>query len=146
VRRHPPGGGRGVRAGPRRGGLPGGPGALGRPARPPRDRQQRRSRGLSGERVAAYVAKYATKAAETVGPGLDRPITSGAEIDRLELPEHARRLLRACWELGVRPELAGLEYAGIGYTTAGDAWLAWSMGEEARRMRRVAREALWEVA
>ena len=63
---------------------------------------------LSGERVAAYVAKYATKAAETVGPGLDRPIKSAGDLERLQLPEHAARLVRSCWELGGRAELAGL--------------------------------------
>jgi len=163
---------------------------------------------LSGERVARYVAKYATKAAETVGPGLDRPITSLGAVDRLGLGEHAARLVRACWELGARPELAGLglrrwahilgyrghfltrsrrysttfralraarrawtakqrygpgvaldrdgrllppegtvelsslAYAGMGYTTAGDAWLAWSMHQIAREQRRAAQEEL----
>jgi hypothetical protein len=167
---------------------------------------------LSAERVARYVAKYATKAAEAVGPDLDRPITSAAEIDLRDLGEHAARLVRACWTLGGRADLAGLglrrwahmlgyrghfltrsrrysttfralrgarrawasqhrygpgavldrdgwpalpertlvlsslAYAGTGYTTAGDAWLAWSMGESARDMRRVAREELGAVA
>ncbi len=163
---------------------------------------------LSAERVARYVAKYATKAAETVGPALDRPIRSAQDLARLDLPDHAARLVRACWTLGGRPELAGLGlrrwahmlgyrghfltrsrrysttfrelrgarrawsniqrhgpaarldrdgrvlppdgveavaslmYEGLGYTTAGDAWLAWSMGEEAREQRRAARDAL----
>jgi len=163
---------------------------------------------LSAERVARYVAKYATKAAETVGPALDRPIRSAQDLARLDLPDHAARLVRACWTLGGRPELAGLGlrrwahmlgyrghfltrsrrysttfrelrgarrawsniqrhgpaarldrdgrllppdgveavaslmFEGAGYTTAGDAWLAWSMGEEAREQRRAARDAL----
>jgi len=161
---------------------------------------------LSAERVARYVAKYATKAAETVGPALDRPIKSERDLARLDLPDHAARLVRACWMLGGRPELAGLGlrrwahmlgyrghfltrsrrysttfrelrgarrswsnlrrygpavrldrdgrllppdgveavaslmYEGMGYTTSGDAWLAWSMGEEAREQRRAARD------
>lgn len=163
---------------------------------------------LSAERVARYVAKYATKAAETVGPALDRPIKSVEDLARLDLPDHAARLVRACWMLGGRPELAGLGlrrwahmlgyrghfltrsrhysttfrelrgtrrawsnlqrygptvqldrdgrplppdgveavvslmYEGMGYSTAGDAWLAWSMGEEAREQRRAARDAV----
>jgi hypothetical protein len=167
---------------------------------------------LSGERVARYVAKYATKAAEAVGPGLDRPIRSAGEIDLLDLGEHAARLVRACWQLGGRADLAtlglrrwahmlgyrghfltrsrrysttfralrgarrawanhrrygpgvaldqdgrtlppmgtvalsSLAYGGMGYTTAGDAWLAWSLGEAVREMRRVARDELREVA
>jgi hypothetical protein len=163
---------------------------------------------LSARRVARYVAKYATKAAETVGPALDRPIKSMADLARLDLPDHAARLVRACWMLGGRPELAGLGlrrwahmlgyrghfltrsrrysttfrelrgarrawsnlhrygpdvqldrdgrlrppdgveavtslmFEGIGYSSAGDAWLAWSMGEEAREQRRAVRDAL----
>jgi hypothetical protein len=31
-------------------------------------------------------------------------------------------------------------YEGMGYSTTGDAWLAWSMGEEAREQRRAARD------
>jgi hypothetical protein len=163
---------------------------------------------LSAERVARYVAKYATKAAETVGPALDRPIKSTRDLARLDLPDHAARLVRACWTLGGRPELAGLGlrrwahmlgyrghfltrsrrysttfralrgarrgwfnlrrygsavqldrdgrllppdgveavaslmFEGAGYTTAGDAWLAWSMEQDGREQRRAARDAV----
>jgi hypothetical protein len=49
--------------------------------------------------VAAYVAKYATKAAETTGT-VDRRIGELAELDKLPtLPDHARRLIQACWDL-----------------------------------------------
>ncbi|MBC9716887.1 replication initiation protein [Streptomyces sp. TRM66268-LWL] len=48
--------------------------------------------------VASYVAKYATKAAETTG-ALDRRIGELAELDRARVPEHARRLIRACHDL-----------------------------------------------
>jgi hypothetical protein len=163
---------------------------------------------LSAERVARYVAKYATKAAETVGPALDRPIKSARDLARLDLPDHAARLVRICWTLGGRPEFAGLGlrrwahmlgyrghfltrsrrysttfrelrgarrawsnvrrygpevrldrdgrrlppdgieavsslvYEGLGYTTAGDAWLAWSMEHDAREQRGAARDAV----
>jgi len=59
-------------------------------------------------RLAGYVAKYATKATESFGAGLDRPIRSAAELDHLDVPDHVARLVRACWELGGRAGLAGL--------------------------------------
>jgi Replication initiator protein, pSAM2 len=62
---------------------------------------------LSAEQVAAYVAKYATKATETFGTGLDHRLTEG-DLARLELPAHVAELVRAAWELGARPGLAGL--------------------------------------
>ncbi|MFJ5022960.1 replication initiator protein RepSA [Streptomyces goshikiensis] len=48
--------------------------------------------------VASYVAKYATKAAETTGTA-DRRIGELAELDKLHLPAHTRRLIEACWAL-----------------------------------------------
>jgi hypothetical protein len=58
--------------------------------------------------VAGYVAKYATKATESFGSGLDRRLTDD-DLDRLDsLPAHVGELVRACWELGARPELEGL--------------------------------------
>ncbi|MFF4041626.1 replication initiator protein RepSA [Streptomyces sp. NPDC001816] len=53
---------------------------------------------LTEQAVAAYVAKYATKAAETTGT-LDRRIGELAELDRHQVPDHARRLIKACREL-----------------------------------------------
>ncbi|WP_406273156.1 replication initiation protein [Streptomyces sp. NBC_00191] len=53
---------------------------------------------ISEQKVAAYVAKYATKAAETTG-ALDRRVGELAELDQHRVPEHARRLIRACWDL-----------------------------------------------
>ncbi len=53
---------------------------------------------LTEQAVAAYVAKYATKAAETTGT-IDRRIGEPAELDRLDLPDHTRRLIKACWDL-----------------------------------------------
>ena len=168
---------------------------------------------LSEGQVAGYLAKYATKATESLaGMALDRPIRSAAALARRELPAHVRRLVEACWTLGARPELAGLRlrawaqqlgygghcttrsrrysttfgalrrarheyarrralggaepvdawgrlqvegaavqvgswsYAGLGYRTAADAWLAWSMRQDVREQRRVAREELTAVA
>jgi hypothetical protein len=54
---------------------------------------------VTEQAVAAYVAKYATKAAETTGT-VDRRIGELAELDKLPtLPDHARRLIQACWDL-----------------------------------------------
>jgi hypothetical protein len=54
---------------------------------------------ITEQAVAAYVAKYATKAAETTG-SVDRRIGELAELDKLpHLPDHARRLIQACWDL-----------------------------------------------
>ncbi|MET8961338.1 replication initiator protein RepSA [Streptomyces sp. NPDC004074] len=50
---------------------------------------------ITEQAVAAYVAKYATKAAETTGT-LDRRIGELAELDRHGVPDHARRLIKAC--------------------------------------------------
>jgi hypothetical protein len=63
---------------------------------------------LSAEQVAGYIAKYATKATESFGSGLDRRLTDD-DLARLDdLPAHVAELVRACWELGGRPGLAGL--------------------------------------
>ncbi|WP_437095019.1 replication initiator protein RepSA [Streptomyces sp. enrichment culture] len=53
---------------------------------------------LTEQAVASYVAKYATKAAETTGT-VDRRIGELAELDRLALPAHTRRLIEACRDL-----------------------------------------------
>ena len=57
------------------------------------------SEELTETAVASYVAKYATKAAETTGT-LDRRIGEMAELDKHpDLPGHTRRLIRACKDL-----------------------------------------------
>jgi hypothetical protein len=62
---------------------------------------------LSAEQVAGYVAKYATKGTEAVGVTLDHRIGE-VELEGLDVPVHVAELVRACWELGGRPSLAGL--------------------------------------
>jgi hypothetical protein len=57
--------------------------------------------------VAAYVAKYATKTADSNG-ALAYRIRRGNEIRRLPVNEHQRRLVEAAWALGGRSELADL--------------------------------------
>jgi hypothetical protein len=62
---------------------------------------------LSAEQVAGYVAKYATKATEALGVTLDHRVCE-VELEGLNVPAHVAELVRACWELGARPSLAGL--------------------------------------
>ncbi|MDC7337469.1 replication initiator protein RepSA [Streptomyces lydicus] len=50
---------------------------------------------ITEQAVASYVAKYATKAAETTGT-LDRRIGELAELDHHQVPEHTRRLITTC--------------------------------------------------
>jgi hypothetical protein len=94
--------------------------------------------GLSDVTVARYIAKYATKSAESAGvelPPLACRACSGAgcrlarlaghddallpcracsgvgrtiDLDAWELSDHARRLIETCWLLGGIPELASL--------------------------------------
>jgi hypothetical protein len=60
---------------------------------------------LSAEQVAGYIAKYATKATESFGAGLDRRLGAD-DLDHLDkLPAHIGELVRTAWELGGRPEL-----------------------------------------
>jgi hypothetical protein len=64
---------------------------------------------LSAEQVAGYIAKYATKATESFGAGLDRRLSTDDDLAGLDnLPGHVAALVRAAWELGARPELAQL--------------------------------------
>jgi hypothetical protein len=63
---------------------------------------------LSAEQVAGYIAKYASKATESFGSGLDRRLDPD-DLDRLDgLPAHVVELVRAAWKLGGRRELEGL--------------------------------------
>jgi excisionase family DNA binding protein len=62
---------------------------------------------LTDTRVAAYVAKYATKAAECTGT-LDRRLTPGDKLADLPIRDHARRLIAECLRLGKLPGLEDL--------------------------------------
>ncbi|ELS54309.1 replication initiator [Streptomyces viridochromogenes] len=63
---------------------------------------------LTERAVAAYIAKYATKGAETATGTLDRPIRFLAELAQARISNHAQRMIRTAWSLGARPELADL--------------------------------------
>jgi hypothetical protein len=57
-------------------------------------------------RVAAYIAKYATKSTEAVG-GVTARIKSERELRGLRCGDHARRHIEASWRLGANPQLDG---------------------------------------
>ncbi|HEY6276523.1 MAG TPA: replication initiator [Streptosporangiaceae bacterium] len=65
---------------------------------------------LTETRVAAYVAKYATKAAECTDT-LDRRITTADQLDVLPVREHARRHIAECIRLSKLPGLVDLHLA-----------------------------------
>ncbi|WP_396793964.1 replication initiator [Microbispora sp. H13382] len=59
--------------------------------------------GIADQRVAAYIAKYATKGAESAGT-VDRPIRQMSDVAYLDVTERARRMIYTCFVLGDRPE------------------------------------------
>jgi hypothetical protein len=63
---------------------------------------------LTDRAVAAYIAKYATKGAESATGTLDRPIRFLAELAHLHLTDHAERMIRTAWTLGARKDLEHL--------------------------------------
>jgi len=63
---------------------------------------------VTDRHVAAYIAKYATKGAETTTGTLDRRLRFLAELAQHDLTDHARQMIHTAWHLGVRPEHAHL--------------------------------------
>ena len=59
--------------------------------------------------VAAYVAKYATKAAEAVTGAVQRRLRSLSDLNAYTVHPHARRLIETCWRLGGPRDLAHLK-------------------------------------
>ncbi|WP_405676838.1 replication initiation protein [Streptomyces sp. NBC_01511] len=53
---------------------------------------------LTEQAVASYIAKYATKAAETTGT-VDRRVGNREALILLDIPDHTRRLIEACFDL-----------------------------------------------
>jgi hypothetical protein len=69
---------------------------LGRPARRPQYHRDSDQAGeLSAEQVAGYIAKYATKATESFGAGLERRLGVDDLEDLDRLPTHVAELVRA---------------------------------------------------
>src|SRR5262249_46127413 len=61
-------------------------------------------------KIAAYVAKYATKAAECTGT-LDGRVTPADQLTDLPIRDHARHLIAECLHLSKLPSLEGLRLA-----------------------------------
>nr|WP_025273500.1 replication initiator [Haloglycomyces albus] len=55
--------------------------------------------GLSGQALAGYIAKYATKSTGATD-GADRKFRSEAEIDLVSTPAHYEAMMRTAWRLG----------------------------------------------
>lgn len=55
--------------------------------------------GLSSAAVAAYIAKYATKGAESAG-AVDRRIYRSSDLAELPVRDHTLRMIGTCWWLG----------------------------------------------
>jgi hypothetical protein len=62
---------------------------------------------ISEQRLAGYVAKYATKGTGKT-EAADRPIRSQLDIDCLAVSEHHRTMIQTAWNLGGRAEYDGL--------------------------------------
>jgi hypothetical protein len=65
---------------------------------------------LDEQKVAAYIAKYASKATEDAG-GIPVRIRQASDLDDWNVTGHARRLIAACWQLGHREEYQSLRLA-----------------------------------
>lgn len=65
---------------------------------------------LDEARVAAYIAKYASKATEDAG-GIPVPIRSATDLEQWNVTPHGRRLIAACWQLAGRKEYQELRLA-----------------------------------
>lgn len=63
---------------------------------------------VTDRHVAAYIAKYATKGAETTTGTLDRRLRLLAELAQYDLTDHARRMIHTAWHLGTQPQYAHL--------------------------------------
>ncbi|MEU5973874.1 replication initiator [Streptomyces sp. NPDC047315] len=58
--------------------------------------------------VAAYIAKYATKGAETAG-AVDTRVRAATDLALLPVRAHVLRMIATCWWLGALPPFAPLE-------------------------------------
>ncbi|MFD5110079.1 replication initiator [Streptomyces cinereoruber] len=54
---------------------------------------------VTDQHVAAYIAKYATKGAETTTGTLDRRLRLLAELHKYDITDHARRMIHTAWHL-----------------------------------------------
>jgi hypothetical protein len=59
---------------------------------------------VTDRHVAAYIAKYATKGAETTTGTLDHRLRFLAELAQHDLTDHARQMIHTAWHLGAQPQ------------------------------------------
>jgi len=59
---------------------------------------------VTDRHVAAYIAKYATKGAETTTGTLDHRLRLLAELAQHDLTDHARQMIHTAWHLGTQPQ------------------------------------------
>ncbi|NKQ57576.1 replication initiation protein [Amycolatopsis sp. K13G38] len=62
---------------------------------------------ISEPRLAAYIAKYATKGTGKT-EAADTPVRSELDIAHLRVSEHHRRIIQTCWDLGGHEQYADL--------------------------------------
>ncbi|MER5741022.1 replication initiator [Streptomyces sp. NPDC002262] len=63
---------------------------------------------VTDRHVAAYIAKYATKGAETTTGTLDRRLRLLAELAQYDITDHARRMIHTAWHLATQAQHAHL--------------------------------------
>ncbi|MFC9634339.1 replication initiator [Streptomyces mirabilis] len=63
---------------------------------------------VTDRHVAAYIAKYATKGAETTTGTLDRRLRLLAELANHDITDHARRMIHTAWHLATKRRHAHL--------------------------------------
>ncbi|MEU2334797.1 replication initiator [Streptomyces sp. NPDC013172] len=63
---------------------------------------------ITEDKVAGYVAKYATKGTEAATGTLDHRLKKITELWTESVPEHAARMIRTAWKLGARDDLKHL--------------------------------------
>ncbi|WP_285779916.1 replication initiator [Microtetraspora sp. NBRC 13810] len=63
---------------------------------------------VTDRHVAAYIAKYATKGAETTTGTLDRRLRLLAELHKYDITDHARRMIHTAWHLATNRRHAHL--------------------------------------
>jgi hypothetical protein len=59
--------------------------------------------------IAAYIAKYATKATEALTGRLQSRVRHLHDLSGYELSAHVRQLIETCWRLGQQPQLSSLK-------------------------------------
>jgi hypothetical protein len=63
---------------------------------------------VTDRHVAAYIAKYATKGAETTTGTLDRRLRLLAELPQYDITDHSRRMIHTAWRLATKRQHAHL--------------------------------------